>query len=86
VSEKILITVSHYTDLVNKLVMYEKFLHAVQMHAEVTMNGAVVHQLIANACRWSYAHRQGNGELSEQEQHALVEQAFHNLLKVEKSG
>ena len=68
----------------DKVIQYERFLHLLQMHAEVTMDSDAVIQLIANACRWSYAHRQGNGELSEDETNKLVEHAFNNLLKIKR--
>jgi len=64
-----------------KVLQYERLLHAIQLNAEVAMDAARVGQLIQNICRWSYAHRVGNGELSDAEQDAVIRKAFDNLLK-----
>lgn len=63
-----------------KIATYEQFLHRLQMYAEVVMDSKKVGRLIDNACRWSYAHRMGNGELSFDEQQALIDEAFAKLL------
>jgi hypothetical protein len=62
-----------------KVEMYEKLLHDIQMHAEVTMDGAKVARLIGNICSWSYAHRSGNGELTDKQQQARIDAAFNQL-------
>lgn len=72
--------------LKEKVVMYERFLHQLQMNAEVTMDADVVKQLIDNACSWSYAHRCGNGLLTEEEQQAIIDQAFDKLCTVNWSN
>ena len=64
-----------------KVLQYERLLHAIQLNAEVAMDSARVGQLIQNICKWSYAHRVGNGELSESEQNAVIKKAFDDLLK-----
>lgn len=61
-----------------KIKKYEEFLHALN-YAVVAGNTARVEDLVDNAVRWSYAHRQGNGELTDAEQRGLVEQAFYKL-------
>jgi len=81
----IFVSKENYDRLLSKVRQYENFLHALQMGAEVTMNGEMVGDLIGNACRWSYAHRQGNGELSDEEQQDLVNAAFDKLLNRRKS-
>lgn len=63
----------------NRINGYEKFLHAIQLNAEVAMDGNKVRKLIDRACTWSYAHRSGNGELSEEEQKARIDKAFDRL-------
>jgi len=65
-----------------KVAIYEQFLHLLQLHAEVVMNSEKVRTLINNACRWSYAHRVGNGELTEEEQARIVERALQNLTRI----
>ena len=65
--------------LKEKVKVYEQLLHNIQLNAEVVMNNDNVRQLISNICRWSYSHRVGNGELSEQEQDEVINKAFYKL-------
>lgn len=67
-------------ELREKVQVYEQLLHRIQMNAEVVMDHEVVGDLITNICRWSYAHRCGNGENSEAEQDAIIRSAFDRLL------
>lgn len=69
-------------ELREKVIMYEKLLHKIQLHASVTMNSKAVGDLIGNICNWSYAHRCGNGMNSDEEQAAIVRSAFEQLLTV----
>ena len=64
-----------------KVEKYENLLHKIQLCAEVALDEKKTSQLIANICRWSYAHRTGNGELSEEQQDELIEKAFDRLLE-----
>ena len=66
--------------LKEKVRQYELFLHTLQMHAEITMDNDKIISLIGNACRWSRAHRVGNGELSDKQQKAEINKAFRILL------
>lgn len=61
-----------------KVRMYEDFLHAINMNI-VCMNNLAIHKLIENADRWSYAHRRGNGMMSEEEQQECIDAAFWRL-------
>ena len=70
--------------LEEKVIMYESFLHLLQLNAEVTLNADGVKKLIDNACSWSYAHRRGNGEPTEEEQQAMIDKAFAKLCEMEK--
>lgn len=63
----------------DKIKTYEGLLHDIQMYAEVVLNGEAVKKLIHNICSWSYAHRAGNGEFSEDEQERMITKAFLNL-------
>jgi hypothetical protein len=49
------------------------------MNADVVMNPGKVEKLIKGICDWSYAHRSGNGELSEQEQDERIALALNTL-------
>lgn len=62
-----------------KIEQYERLLHLIQLHAEVTMRGEIVKDLIGRICSWSYAHRTGNGENTDQEQQAIIDHAFWKL-------
>lgn len=63
----------------DKIDKYESLLHALQLNFEV-MDSERVKQLLRNISAWSYAHRSGNGMLSEDEQDNRIESAFHKLL------
>lgn len=65
-----------------KIIQYEQLLHDIQLYREVVMDSEKVKTLLDNICRWSYAHRRGNGELTEEEQQTLVDEAFQHLRDV----
>lgn len=65
-----------------KIAMYESLLHDIQMYREVTMDGDKVRQLLDNIGSWSYAHRQGNGMLTESQQKRLITSKFKKLRDV----
>jgi len=62
-----------------KAEVYEDLLHSLQMYAAVTMDQAAVAHAISIVCDWSYAHRSGNGELTEDEQERRVRYHFDRL-------
>lgn len=70
------------TTLRQKVAMYEGLLHDIQMYSEVVMDDDKVAKLIQNICTWSYAHRQGNGMLTEKQQDALIDKTFAKLRNV----
>jgi exopolyphosphatase/pppGpp-phosphohydrolase len=61
-----------------KVKQYEDFLHNINM---MLVSGSIkgVQKLIDNADSWSYSHRVGNGELTEEQQQELINRAFWNL-------
>lgn len=65
-----------------KVKLYERFLHDLQMYAHVLMDQEKVAQLIKNACAWSYAHRCGNGMYTDEEQQELIDLATNNLSNI----
>ena len=67
--------------LKQKVEMYEKFLHDIQMY-NVCGRADLIKILIDNACNWSYAHRVGNGEHSEKRQDNIVAAKFWKLTTV----
>ena len=66
--------------LEEKVEVYEALLHRIQTAHDITLDGDHVRKLLENICKWSYAHRQGNGEYTWDEQQALIDKAFDNLL------
>ena len=66
--------------LKQKIKVYEGFLHAINA-AQTAMNNERMMELISLADNWSYAHRRGNGELTEVEQNKLINDAFERMAK-----
>jgi len=66
--------------LKQKVETYERLLHQLQMCYEVTMDWNGVQKLMNNICNWSYAHRVGNGALTEGQQNKLINDAFKKLV------
>ena len=64
--------------LKEKVQMYEDFLHKINLYCTICDNDGIA-ELVKNADRWSYAHRQGNGENSDAEQQRLIDWAFRTL-------
>ena len=61
-----------------KVVVYENLLHSLQ-GAMVAMNNERMHILLDSISAWSYAHRQGNGELYDEKQQELIDKAFNRI-------
>ena len=62
-----------------KIQKYEELLHKIQMCAEVTMDNEKLKRLISNICRWSYAHRAGDGMLTERQIKKNIKEKFNKL-------
>lgn len=71
--------------LKQKIEIYEKFLHNINLML-LCGKQTELQKLIANADSWSYAHRQGNGELSEREQQKLINAHFWKLNNYESAS
>ena len=67
-----------------KIEMYEKFLHKINMCC-ISMNNNAIKELVENADIWSYNHRRGNGELSDEEHQKLIDSAFWKLCDTPRS-
>lgn len=65
--------------LKRKVQVYESLLHALQLNYSVAMNREAVTELLDRIDRWSYAHRCGNGQLSDAEQQRYINQCFEKL-------
>lgn len=69
---------SEIQELRRKNRIYESVLHRIQM-CEITGDSQKVKDIVHKICDWSYAHRSGNGELSEDEENERIEQALQIL-------
>lgn len=67
-----------------KVEMYEQLLHKIQMYFAVVMDPNKVKALLRNIDRWSYAHRRGNGMLTDEELEAQIDAAFDKLCDIEE--
>lgn len=61
-----------------RLKIYEQFFHQINVYC-VTMNQEKVAEAVALIDKWSYAHRMGNGELTDQEQKKVVESVIEKM-------
>lgn len=69
-----------------KLKTYEDVLHAIHVYSQVSLDYDKLGNIHENISRWSYAHRVGNGEISEESQQILINCAFWDLLKIGNKG
>lgn len=67
--------------LKEKVQIYEQLFHKINM-SRIIFDHEKLLKLLDNIDRWSYAHRQGNGELSEKAQQELVNSNFWTLLDI----
>ena len=65
--------------LKEKVAQYESYLHKINSFI-VSCNNDGIAELVRNADVWSYAHRVGNGELSDRQQQQAINNAFCKLL------
>lgn len=61
-----------------RLKIYESFLHQFQLHIMLN-NEAKIKEGLQIINRWSYAHRSGNGQLSDYEQKKQVEHVIEQM-------
>ena len=65
-----------------KIAIYEDILHDLHFASSVVMNSGRVAEILDAISRWSYAHRQGNGELSDQDVMLNISKATKRLAEV----
>lgn len=68
--------------LKQKVDQYEAFLHLLNVGV-TAQNNEMVRKLVTNADNWSYAHRVGNGELSERKQDQIITRSFWRLCEID---
>lgn len=69
-----------YEELAEKVRIYEDLFHNINLHI-VACDFEAVREYVSRIDRWSYMHRCGNGEPTEEEQDAMVRKA---MLEFEK--
>jgi hypothetical protein len=62
--------------------VFQQVFHYINTHAAITMNAERMQEIISAICSWSYAHRSGNGELTDEEQQARVDLAFNKIKQI----
>lgn len=72
------VTLKEINTLKLKVQKYEEFLHAIN-YAVTACNHERVRKLVDNAFKWSYAHRCGNGEYTDEEQQEIIDRALARL-------
>lgn len=65
--------------LLDKVSTYEQLFHEINTYASITLDSSAVSEIIGLICDWSYAHRVGNGTLSDAEQAAVIQKAYNRL-------
>jgi predicted NAD/FAD-binding protein len=61
-----------------RLKIYENFFHQVNVYC-ITMNNEKLQDAVGLISSWSYAHRVGNGELSDSQQRKRVENVINKM-------
>lgn len=61
-----------------RLKIYESFFHQINVYC-ITMNNDKLQEAIGLIDRWSYAHRAGNGELSDKQVKKNVESVIRRM-------
>ena len=62
-----------------KVQVYENMLHNINTYSSITMDNPPIMHMIDIINGWSYAHRAGNGELSEQEVQKQIDFWFEKM-------
>jgi hypothetical protein len=65
--------------LEKRVEVYEAVLHRLQL-CQVSGNEIAMQKLLERIWNWSYAHRSGNGELTDEEQQERIDTAFWALV------
>lgn len=67
-----------------KIEQYERFLDKLAL-CQMTFDHDGIREMLSNADVWSYSHRRGNGELTDEEQQGLTDAAFWKLCNTPES-
>lgn len=58
--------------LSEKVRIYEAFFHQINQNVGILLDKAKAAEALSIICDWSYAHRCGNGQLSDKEQDKII--------------
>jgi hypothetical protein len=61
-----------------ELQIYRTFFHQINVHC-ITMNNEKIREAVGLIDSWSYAHRRGNGEYTEEEQQECVNNVIRRM-------
>lgn len=62
-----------------ELALFRQLMHRIQMHYAITMDSEKVMEMLNLIAGWSYAHRVGNGQLTDEEQQHRVDNALCSI-------
>lgn len=66
-------------DCLDKIKVYEDLFHDIQLYKDVIMDYESLAKALDIICDWSYAHRAGNGELTDDEINNAIKRQFLRL-------
>lgn len=66
-------------DCLDKIKVYEDLFHDIQLYKDVVMDYESLAKALDIICDWSYAHRAGNGVLTDSEIRGAVKRQFLRL-------
>lgn len=76
------VRIAEHNQLKTENEVFRRVFHYINTHAAITMNAERMQEIIGAICSWSYAHRCGNGELSDEEQQARIDSAFYKIKQI----
>ncbi len=59
---------------------FNQILHRLNTFYAISMRSDCVSDMLTLIHKWSYAHRMGNGELTEEEQIGYIDKAWYNMI------
>ncbi len=64
----------------NQNMHFNQILHRLNTFYAISMRSDCVSDMLTLIHKWSYAHRQGNGELTEEEQQEYIDKAWYSMI------
>jgi hypothetical protein len=76
------VRITEHNQLKTENEVFRRVFHHINTHFSITHNAGKMHEIIHAISSWSYAHRQGNGELSDEEQQELIDRKFDRIKQI----